>query len=49
MSFKDIDEECVLYSKSDNTELMIYEHANEVIEKKIESLLNRYELDWKHQ
>ena len=37
------DEERVIYSKSDNTEIMINDKAEEVIEKVFESLKNRYQ------
>ena len=32
MSFKDTDEECVMHSKSDNIEIMIYDKAVEITE-----------------
>ena len=28
---KDVDEECVFHSKSDNIEFMLYDNANEVV------------------
>ena len=33
ISSKDTDEECVMHSKSDNIEIMIYDKVDEVIEK----------------
>ena len=33
ISSKDIDEECVMDSKSDNTEFMPYGNANEVVDE----------------
>ena len=41
ISPKDTDEEHIMNSKNDNIELMIYDNADEVIEKLFESLLNR--------
>ena len=40
ISFKDNDEEGVMHSKGDKTELMIYEKADDIIEKIFESLLS---------
>ena len=45
ISSKDVDEERVMYSKSDNIELMLYDNANEVVNKVFESLLSRYQID----
>ena len=39
---KDTDEEWVMHSKSDNVEILIYDKADEVIQKLFESLLPRY-------
>ena len=39
---KDTDEERVMHSKSDNVEILIYDKADEVIQKLFESLLPRY-------
>ena len=44
ISFKDTDEEQVMYLKSDNIEVMTYDNIDEVIEKIFESLLSRYQL-----
>ena len=41
-SSKSNDEERVMHSKSDNTELMISNNKDEVIEEFVVSLLNRY-------
>ena len=41
-SSKSNDEERVMHSKSDNTELMISHNTDEVIEEFAVSLLNRY-------
>ena len=41
---KDIDEERVVHSKSDNVRMMTYDKADEIIEELSESLLNRYEI-----
>ena len=42
-SSEDNDEEHLMHSKSNNTEVMIDDNADEVIEKLFESLLNRYQ------
>ena len=44
ISSKDIDEERVMHSKSDNIEIMIQDKADEIIEKPFESLLKRYQI-----
>ena len=44
VSSKDNDEEYVMHLKNDNTEIMINDKANEVIEKLFESLLNQYKI-----
>ena len=41
VSCKDNDEECIRHSKKDNTEFVIYDNAEEVIEEV--SLLSRYQ------
>ena len=41
---KDTDEECVMHSKSDNTETMINDNADEVIEELFKSFLSRYQI-----
>ena len=45
ISSKDNDEERIMHSKSDNTEIMIIDKANEIIGKRLESLLNRYHIE----
>ena len=42
ISSKDNDEECVMHLKSDNTEFMISDNADEVIEELFQSLFSRY-------
>ena len=44
ISSKDVDEDRVMYSKSDNIELMLYDNANEVVNELFESLLSRYQI-----
>ena len=44
VSFKDIDEEHVLHSKSHNMEIMIRDEADEVIKEIFKSLLSRYQI-----
>ena len=44
ISSKDNDDEPVIHSKSDNTEIMIYDKVDEVIEELFESLLYRYQI-----
>ena len=44
MSSNGNDEECVMHSKCDNLEFMIYDNAGEVIEDLFESLLNIYQI-----
>ena len=44
MYFKNIDEERVMYSKSDNIDIMIYDESDEVIKEGFESLLKRYQI-----
>ena len=39
----DNDEECVMHSKSDNTEIMIINEADKVIKRLFDSLKNRYQ------
>ena len=39
ISSKDIDEERVMHSKSNNTEFVSYDNVNEVVDKHFESLL----------
>ena len=45
ISSKDNDEERIMHSKSDNTEIMIIDKANEIIGNRLESLLNRYHIE----
>ena len=49
ISSKGNDEECVMHSKSYNTEFIIYDSADEVIEIFFQSLLSRFGLDSKHK
>ena len=44
ISSKDADEECVMYSKTDNIEFIIYDNTDEVVEELFESLLNIYKI-----
>ena len=44
MSSKDTDEECVMSSTSDNTEIIIYGKAHEVIKGLFKSLLSKYQI-----
>ena len=41
ISSKDVDEERVMHSKSNNIEFMSYDNANEVVNELFESLLSR--------
>ena len=43
-SSKNNDEEPVMHSKSDNTEIMIKDKTNEVIKKLFDLLLNKYQI-----
>ena len=38
-----MDEECVMYSKSDDTEFMSVDNANDVVDELFESLLLKYQ------
>ena len=49
ISFKDIDEELVMNSKSDNMEVMIYDKADKVIKELFMSVLKYIKLCWKRQ
>ena len=42
ISSKDINEEQIMHSKSDNIEFTTYDNADEIIEEIFESLLSRY-------
>ena len=42
--FKDVDDELVMHSKSDNIEFMPYHNANEVVNELFRSLLSRYQI-----
>ena len=44
ISFKDIDEELVMNSKSDNMEVMIYDKADKVIKELFMSVLKVYQI-----
>ena len=44
ISSKDVDEERVIHSKSDNIEFMSYDNVNEVVHKPFESLLSVYQI-----
>ena len=44
ISSKDVDEECVMHSKSDNIEFMPYDNANKVLGELFESLLSIYRI-----
>ena len=44
ISSKDVDEECVMHSQSDNIEFMPYDNINEVVNKLFESLRSRYQI-----
>ena len=41
---KDADEERVIHSKSNNTELMTYDNANDIVDELFESLFSRYQI-----
>ena len=43
-SSKDVHEEHVLHSKSNNIEFMPYDNASEVVNEHFESLLSRYQI-----
>ena len=42
ISSKDVDEERLMHSKSDNIEFMSYDNVNEVVNELFESFLSRY-------
>ena len=44
MSSNNNDDECVMYSKSNNTKMMINDKVDEVIEELFQSLLLRYQI-----
>ena len=44
ISYRDIDVQRKMYSKSGNIEVMVYEKADEVIEEIFESFLSRYQI-----
>ena len=49
-SSKDIDEECLMHSKSDNLEVVIYDKADEAIKELFFfHLFLDIKLGWKHQ
>ena len=43
-SSKDVDEERVMPSKSNNTEFNTYDNANDVVDELFEPLLSRYQI-----
>ena len=45
ISSKNVDEERVIHSTSDNTKFMPYSDANEIINELFESLCSRYEVN----
>ena len=47
ISFKNVDEECVMHSKNGNIEFMSYDNVNENVNKVFESLLSRYQIGLK--
>ena len=47
ISSKDVDEERVMHSKSDNIEFMRYDNENEVVNKRFEPPLSRYQIGLK--
>ena len=42
--YKDVDAECIMLSKSDNIEFILYDNKNEVVNERFESLLSRYQI-----
>ena len=44
ISSKDVDEERVMHSKSNNIEFMLYDNANEVVNEIFQSFLSRYQI-----
>ena len=44
ISSKDVEEECVIHSKSNDIEFMPYNTANEVVNEVFESFLSRYQI-----
>lgn len=44
ISYRDIDVQRKMYSKSGNIEVMVYDEADEVIEEIFESFLSRYQI-----
>ena len=47
ISSKDIDEERLMHSKSDNIEVMAYDKSDEFIEKLFEPLFHRFQIELK--
>ena len=43
ISSKDLDEERVMHTKSDNKEFMTYDNANDIVDELFEPLLSRYQ------
>ena len=46
ISSKIVDEECVMHSKIDNIESMVYDNRNKVVGDFFESLFSRYQIGW---
>ena len=44
ISSKNTEEQCLMHSKNDNIEIMIYDKVYEVIENLLELLLKRYQI-----
>ena len=44
ISYRDIDVQRKMYSKSGNIEVLVYDKADEVIEEIFESFLSRYQI-----
>ena len=47
ISSRNNNEECVMYSKSDNIEIVINDEADEVIKERFVSFKNRYQINFK--
>ena len=43
ISSKDAEEGRVIHSKSDNEKFMIYDNANDIVDKRFKSLISRYQ------
>ena len=44
ISPKDVDEEHIMHSKSNNIEFVLFDNANEVVDELFKSLLSRYQI-----